>query len=164
MSNQLCVAGAWGLGSTASIRSPHPWLQSLKALTGDKSAGDVAPYLIQSSQSDLRRVAALPNDWDGAGSARPRPASVANAAARLPEFCRLAMVADRWVPPHISASESGEVTFEWWDDVRKLTVYFGDHDMEVIRVWGTDMDHEMDHSQIVKTAQVARAWAWLYGN
>lgn len=74
------------------------------------------------------------------------------------------MVADRWVPPHISASEAGEITFEWWDEGRKLTVYFGDHDMEVIRVWGADMDHEMDHFQIVKTAQVARAWAWLYGN
>lgn len=164
MSNQLCVAGTWGIGSTASVQSPHPWLQSLKALTGERSAGHVAPYLIQATQSDLRRVAALPDDWDGAGSIRPKAASVANAAARLPELCRLAMVADRWVAPHVSASEVGEITFEWWEDARKLTIYFGDHNIEVLRVWGPDMNQEMDHHQIVKTAQLAHAWAWLYGN
>ena len=74
------------------------------------------------------------------------------------------MVADRWVAPHVSASEIGEITFEWWEDARKLTIYFGDHSIEVLRVWGPDMDQEMDHHQIVKTAQLAPAWAWLYGN
>lgn len=164
MSSQLCVAPVWGMGRTASVQSPHPWLQSLRALTGDRSAGHVAPYLIQASQSQLRKVSALPSDWDGAGSLRPRPASVANASAKLTEVCRLAMVAGRWAAPHISASEAGEITFEWWNDSRKLTIYFGDDDMELLRVWGPDIDNEMDHRRITKTAQIAPAWAWLYGN
>jgi hypothetical protein len=74
------------------------------------------------------------------------------------------MEASRWEAPHISASESGEITFEWWDNARKLTIYFGDNEMEVLRVWGPDMDHEMDHVHIAKTEQLAPAWAWLYGN
>lgn len=164
MSGNTCVIGSWGIGRTASVRSPHPWLQALKGLAGNQSAFEVAPYLTQASAEKLRSVAQLPDDWDGEGSTRPNPASVGNALARLPEICRLAMVAGSWVPPHISASEDGEITFEWWEGARKLTIYFGANHMEVIRVWGTNMEHEMDHRFISDPAELAPAWAWLYGN
>lgn len=163
MSAQLCAAGSWGIGRTASVDLPHPWLRSLGALVGSEGVAQVAPYLTQGSQRELRRVANLPQDWDGAGSATPRPESVANAAFRLTELCRLAMAAGTWVPPHISASEAGEITFEWWNGARKLTLYFGDQDLEVLRSWGTDVDDEMELVRVSRAAELALAWAWLYG-
>lgn len=162
MSGTTCTVGSWGVGRTASVRSPHPWLQALK-LSGDQAALDVAPYLTQASKQRLRAVASLSEDWDGAGSASPTPASVANSLTKLPEICKVAMLAGIWIPPHISASEAGEITFEWWEGSRKLTIYFGDHDMEVIRVWGADMEHEMDQRVVAGPADLAPAWAWLYG-
>jgi hypothetical protein len=164
VSGSTCVFGSWGIGRTSSVHSPHPWLQALNALSGDESALDLAPYLTLSSKARLRAVAELPENWDGEGSAKPRPSSVANAMARLPEICKVAMLAGSWVPPHISASEDGEITFEWWEGARKLTLYFGDSQMEVICVWGADIEHEMDHRVVAMSADVAPAWAWLYGN
>lgn len=163
MSSQLCIDRTWGRERTHSVGLPHPWLESLKKLAGG-AAGDVDRYLVQSSQSQLRAISALPDDWDGAGSARPRAASVANASARLLELCRLAMLAGTWKPPHISASEFGDVTFEWWDGRRKLTIYFGDEDMEVLRVWGANIESEMQHRQIVSAREIAADWAWLNGD
>jgi hypothetical protein len=127
-------------------------------------ANHVVPYLTQSALRDVQYVAGLQANWDGAGSERPRPSSIANASARLPELCKMAMVAGRWKAPHVSASEAGEVTFEWWEDERKLIIYFGDAHMEALRVWGADMESEMDHVQAHRTEELASAWAWLNGN
>lgn len=161
----LCLNESWGREATSSVRSPHPWMQALRALGGQPArTTDVVTYLVQSAQSDLRRVAAFPDDWDNAGSLAPRAASVANAAARLVEICDVAMRTGRWNPPHIGVSESGEVTFEWWRANRKLTIYFGDESMEVLRVWGADMDDEMVHETVSHPAAIAQAWAWLNGN
>jgi hypothetical protein len=157
----LCILGGWGEGRTRSFATPHPWLAFLVQAS---DTNHVVPYLTQSCQRDIQRIAKLPDDWDGAGSQRPRPESVANALARLPALCNMAMVAGEWEPPHVSASESGDVTFEWWEGERKLTLYFGDKLIEALRVWGTDIESEMDSITVSRIEQLATAWAWLNGN
>jgi hypothetical protein len=136
---------------------------ALGALGAEPLANQMARYFTQSAQRELARIGRLPGDWDHAGSAQPRPAAVSNAAARLPELYRLTMLlTGRWVAPHISASESGEISFEWWDNDRKLTLYFGDEAMDAIRVWGVNIDSEMELSHIESIAELSKAWAWLY--
>lgn len=162
MSQQLCIEPSWGAGLTQSANSSHPFLRCLVALTGERTTEHLASYLIQASMRDLMRVSRLPENWDRAGSFAPRAGSVANALARLPEICGMAINGGPWMQPHISASESGDITFEWWHGLRKLTMYFGDEDVEAIRVWGADIDKEMQQLHLNSMADLAPSWAWLY--
>src|SRR5262245_60927668 len=62
------------------------------------------------------------------------PSAVANARVFLQEFYALvasnksedkASVISEWRNPHISASDDGDIAFEWWQGKRKLTIYIG---------------------------------------
>ena len=163
MSQQLCVDLAWGSGRTQSISSPHPYLESLVSLTKDGTTERLTSYLSQATMKDLSRVATLPENWDHADSPAPTPAAVANAFARLPEICSMAIKSSQWVNPHVSASESGEITFEWWHADKKLTLYFGQDGVEAIRVWGPDIDEEMQHFHLERVEELTPSWTWLYG-
>ena len=164
MSQQLCIEPSWGAGRTQSVNATHPFLRCLGALTGERTSERLTSYLIQASVKDLMRVARLREDWDRAGSMAPRPQAVANASARLAEICGMAVKAGPWIQPHISASENGDITFEWWNGPRKLTLYFGDDGVEVIRVWGIDIDNDMEHLHLRSTDDLAPLWAWLYAD
>jgi hypothetical protein len=43
-------------------------------------------------------------------------------------------------------------------------MYFGPHSVEVIRVWGVNMDTEMDLQPTPTLDGFPAVWAWLYGN
>ena len=163
MSQLLCAGLSWGTGRTQSISNPHPFLQSLVALTKDDSTERLTSYLNQATIEDLSRVSKLTENWDHAGSLAPNPAAVANAFARLPEICSMAIKKSQWTSPHVGASESGEITFEWWNRDKKLTLYFGLTGVEAIKVWGPDIDEEMTHFSLEQVDELAPSWAWLYG-
>ena len=124
----------------------------------------LARLLTLTSQQRLARLRTFQSGWDGYGSEAPRLEAIANAEARLPELYRLATVDGVWREPHISASEDGEITFEWWSDDRKVTMYFGADRLEIIRVWGSNIDSEMDLQPVPTLDGFPAVWAWLYGN
>lgn len=130
----------------------------------DPSSNQVARVFTVASQTKLKRLRELQENWDGAGSLAPIPAAVANASARLPELYRASAAVGAWREPHVSASDEGEVTFEWWCGPRKITTYFGAERVELIRVWGENIDTEMELSQLFTMSDFGIAWMWLYGN
>jgi hypothetical protein len=67
-----------------------------------------------------------------------------------------------WSSPHITLSESGEVVFEWWHDSKKVTLYFGHATPEYIKVWGTDIDTEMESGTLSDGWNVTAIWLWLH--
>ena len=130
----------------------------------DPASNQFARLFTLGSQTKLARIRTLEKDWDGYGSAKPVSEAVANAEARLPELYRLSTIQGVWREPHISASEAGEISFEWWSGPRKVTMYFGDDAVEIIKVWGVNMDTEMDLQQMLTLDSFPAVWAWLYGN
>ena len=66
-----------------------------------------------------------------------------------------------WKTPHISASECGEVTFEWWRDDRKVTLYFGGGAPEYVKVWGPDIVHQMESGALQSSDSFRSLWSWL---
>jgi hypothetical protein len=130
----------------------------------EAEANQLSRLLIVSSQEKLSHLLSLETNWDGHGSEKPQAAAVANAAARLPELYRLCTLRGVWREPHVSSSEEGEVSFEWWSRQRKVTMYFGPSEIEVIRVWGPDIDTQMDQQQRFTLDAFPAVWAWLYGN
>ena len=67
----------------------------------------------------------------------------------------------QWTPPHISSSAFGEVVFEWWEDDRKLTLYFDGIDVEYVRVAGPDVDRDMKDGAVRTIGHWVSFWQWL---
>ena len=71
------------------------------------------------------------------------------------------MIDSDWKPPHVSASEDGDVTFEWWNGEKKLTIYIRATRPEYIIAWGADIDNEMSDGVIATGGQFNEMWRWL---
>ena len=128
---------------------------------GEPPQHQIARLLTSKSQQKLALIRNFDENWDGNGSARPMAEAIANAEARLPELYRLSTRVGVWREPQISASEDGEVLFEWWSGERKVTLYFAPESMEVIRSWGANIDTEMDQSPMPSLDAFAAVWSWL---
>lgn len=57
--------------------------------------------------------------------------------------------------------EDDAVVFEWWNESRKLTVYVYQDSASLLRVWGSNIDSEMEEGDAEDTQVVRRAWRWL---
>lgn len=148
---------------TASVHSlPIP----ARAL--DRRTAAAKDPLIYQLHQRLDEIAKLPENWDGYGSLPPDGSAVANARQFLEDLFQqtVAEIEDRgpahWQPPHISASEHGEIVFEWWSGDRKLTVYIGREQPTYIKSWGPHVVNDMEDGMIYE-GDVYSLWAWLFG-
>ncbi|NJO49921.1 MAG: hypothetical protein HC840_11305 [Leptolyngbyaceae cyanobacterium RM2_2_4] len=65
-----------------------------------------------------------------------------------------------WSEPLVNISDS-ELVFEWWNGGKKVTVYFSDLSSEFIKVWGADIDNEMEEGIAETNDQIEALWKWL---
>ncbi|PZV16658.1 MAG: hypothetical protein DCF21_10290 [Leptolyngbya sp.] len=65
-----------------------------------------------------------------------------------------------WSEPLVNISGS-EMVFEWWHDGKKVTVYFSETNAEFIKVWGADIDNEMEEGTAETNDQIEFLWEWL---
>lgn len=109
-------------------------------------------------QSDFKRIAEL----SALAEHPPSEAAVKLACYYLHCTFARAFRLGSWRRPHITLSENGEIVFEWWHGNRKITFYFGDHVAEYIKVWGTDIDTEMDSGVLSDDWTLTSVWLWLH--
>ncbi|TBR09470.1 MAG: hypothetical protein EPO47_05930 [Rugosibacter sp.] len=130
---------------------------------GVKKTADVTYLVLQGLKQKLLALQSLPENWDGHGSTQPNPLAVANALGWLEEiYVQIISAKLEWRTPHITASENGEVVFEWWRGNHELTLYFGaDHQAEFIKVWGTHIKNEMADGQLIEPVGILTLWKWL---
>ena len=113
------------------------------------------------SHAVLDGIAALRTDWDGHGSLGPHPAAVERARQVLEDAFRAASETTGWQAPHISASEDGEVVYEWWNGSRKLTIYVGPTVLSFLKSWGPHVVDEMMDGVLAENWD-PQLWAWLF--
>lgn len=65
-----------------------------------------------------------------------------------------------WSEPLVNISGS-EMVFEWWHGAKKVTVYFSETNAEFIKVWGADIDNEMEEGVAETNDQIEVLWKWL---
>ena len=157
--------------STAVTEQTPIWLRgNLTAGTGTSLFGSAlwqpAPrqaskLFTSSTRQALQALGLRGPNWDGAGSPPPNPQAIGNASARVVELFEVATAA-KWKAPFVSADEQGDVSFEWWEGPRKITLYFGDQTIEMLLVWGKNVETEMQHSELDDVSDFASAWAWLH--
>lgn len=68
-----------------------------------------------------------------------------------------------WIEPNVTASEEGDVVFEWWHHTKKLTVYIGNQSAEYVKVWGTDINSDMSDGDANPISTCRSLWEWLTG-
>jgi hypothetical protein len=65
-----------------------------------------------------------------------------------------------WLEPH-ATYYNDEFVFEWWRGERKLSLYISGFDAQIIKVWGHNMDSDMESLTDPTRTQTLLAWAWL---
>lgn len=66
-----------------------------------------------------------------------------------------------WCEPLVNLSIDSEIVFEWWYESKKLTVYILGNTAEYIKVWGADIDNEMEDGLVTSSAEITNLWKWL---
>jgi hypothetical protein len=161
-SNMGLVGFSWG--SSISNPSQHTYLQSIKNQAAYLHGGphDLSVLLVTASIGKLNALEVLGTNWDGFESDKPNAHAIANATMLLPVFFHAAFEARyTWVQPHVGANEVGDITFEWWNKNRKLTLYISSNEVDYIKVWGADIDTEMEDGKLDSDIEFAALWQWL---
>lgn len=111
----------------------------------------------RSLQGETNKIRMLSSD-----TGAPTDVAVDSAQRILRSLFGRAVKLGSWTSPHITMSENNEIVFEWWHGNKKITLYFGDGEPEYIKVWGTDIDDEMDSGPVVEGWNLTSLWLWLY--
>ena len=149
------------LYSSAHSESTHDfaWSPQVTPLPYPLMA-DLNKSSIEKTQLKIRQLVNLKDDWDGFDSPPPSAVAITNADRHAALLMTPLLTLKEFFAPHISASSDAEVTFEWWKDHRKLTLYFADNSIEYLKSWGTDLDNEMEHDNF-RGEDFQRLFFWL---
>ena len=112
-----------------------------------------------SEQFDI--LAQREDNWDGHGSPKPTDLTLAHAKAVMDALLEAVISAGhRCDTPSISSDENGDVTVAWYEGERQLHLQIGEHEAEFFKVWGTNIDTEMD-VDFLKPDNYLTLWEWL---
>jgi len=67
----------------------------------------------------------------------------------------------QWKDPLVNVNED-EIVFEWWNDPKKISIYVEHESIQYIKVWGADMDNQMEDGEIRNVSQMLSLWQWLF--
>jgi len=113
------------------------------------------------SHSAIDRLATLPDNWDSYGSRHPNADAIERAREILEEAYRVTRRTTGWQAPHVSATEDGEVAFEWWNGPRKLTIYVGPRRSTFLKSWGPHIVDDMVDGVLTRNWDPT-LWGWLF--
>ena len=93
----------------------------------------------------LERMRGLPEGWNGYDALPPDARAITRAGEWVQElYAEIRQWDLPWVDPLVSASADGDPVFEWWHGKKKITVYLMPGSVEYVRVWGPDVNDDMD--------------------
>lgn len=109
----------------------------------------------------IRQVQTWGVNWDGADALAVPSAAAARATALIDKiYSTSSQLNIDWIDPNVTASPHGEVVLEWWNNEKKLTIYVNEKLSEYVKVWGPDIDEEMEDG-VLSDDQTANMLIWL---
>lgn len=110
----------------------------------------------------LEEMSGWQEGWNGYDALPPKPEAIAHARGWVQKlYAELTDVGLPWIDPLVCADGNGNVTFEWWHDRRKITLYLTPNSAEYVRVWGSDVNLEMDEGDANTPESRRFLWSWL---
>ncbi len=101
------------------------------------------------------------DNWDGRGSQKPTVSTLIHGKkvidAMLDSVISSGYQCDT---PSISSDGFGNVTAVWYKNERQLHLQIGEQEAEYFKVWGTNIDTEMD-VDFLKPENYLTLWKWL---
>jgi hypothetical protein len=128
------------------------------AFSIEASHAPVSRLIVDTIDQCMNRVAVL----ETPEGTQPSEEAIATCAKWLPLIVDRACKIGCWEMPHITCSDQGEVVCEWWQNNRKITFYFGQGQPEFIKVWGTNIETEMDSGVLTDSWNLTSVWLWLH--
>jgi hypothetical protein len=115
-------------------------------------------------QTTISALEALQDNWDGRGSPAPAHQIIARTREVLALLSAGALAHGlHWASPHISSNERGEVTLEWWQDNRSLTLFIRDENqVDFLKAWGYHIEDDMEDGELQTLADFIALARWLY--
>ena len=100
-------------------------------------------------------------NWDGRGSQKPTQLTLIHAKKIIDALLdSVTSVGYRCNMPSISSDGDGNVTAVWYKNERQLHLQIGEHEAEYFKVWGTNIDTEMD-VDFLTPENYLPLWEWL---
>ncbi|SRR6266567_557799 len=124
----------------------------------------IARMIIWDTLTDLYSLLTWGDGWNGYDACAPRYDAVTNADSWVEQLFLEVMDLDRdWIKPNVLATAEGDVVFRWRVGTKKLTIYIGDQSAEYLKVWGPDVNDDMDDGSADLTTTRKALWEWLIG-
>lgn len=112
-----------------------------------------------SEQFDI--LAKREDNWDGRGSQKPSESTLVRAKVVMDAMLdAVNSIGFRCDTPSISSDGYGNVTAVWYKNVRQLHFQIGEQEAEYFKVWGTNIDTEMDVDYLTPEKYLP-LWKWL---
>ena len=106
-------------------------------------------------------LAQLEDNWDEHDSKKPTDLTLIHAKHVINTLLGVVTSAGyQWHPPFISSDEDGNVTAVWYDGERQLHFQIGEDQAEFFRVWGTNINNEMEVNFLLPNSYIEH-WKWL---
>jgi len=112
--------------------------------------------------SEIYNLLTWPNGWNGYDACAPRFEAVQYADHWIELLYQEVMNSGQeWVVPNVTANAEGEVVFEWRHGAKRLTIYIGNQSAEFVKVWGLDINTDMDDGYADSPSKRTSLWKWL---
>lgn len=100
------------------------------------------------------------DNWDEYGSKKPTDLILTHAEHVIKTFYSVISNEYQWHAPFISSDEDGYITAVWYHGERQLHFQIGEHQAEFFKVWGTNINTEMEVDFLFSKDYIAH-WKWL---
>jgi len=151
----LVFLGATGAMMVAPHVAPHvTWSYStLRSLPAD----------LEATYADIEALKGLDAGWNGYDVAAPKIEAIHEATEWIEQFYEdVSRSGLAWRKPHVAADENGEVTFEWWNGDKGLTIYVSaDGSISYLKDWGPDMVDDMEDGPLATPQERRDLWVWF---
>ncbi len=122
------------------------------------------PAELSATIEEIRRLRRLSSGWNGYDVKAPDFGAVENAVTWIKDMYEDALKTGKgWRKPHVTADENGDVTFEWWNGGKGLTVYVSEQEASYITDYGSAIVHEMEDGPASTSEERQGLWLWLMG-
>lgn len=135
-----------------------------KSLTEEELALSIRHYSTHYNKYSFPRIASLvgnlEQDYDSLYSSSPK--TIETAERLIEKLHSVALMNNLWwYDPLLNISFDNEIVLEWWNQGKKITIYVSEKVIDYIKVWGADIDNEMEDGSISLNEDLTDLWQWI---
>lgn len=149
---------------TPSAQSVYPIYKSIESVSGnDVPFFDNFSTPLDETLDQLAKLKTWERGWNGYDVDAPNLESIRAAELWIKKMYNDVFFSLKsWQSPHITASEDGEVLFEWWHGDKGLSVYIESSSRTYfIKDWGPDIVSQMEDGEANSSNIRRNLWSWL---